>query len=135
MLPSIPSLRRPGALLLLLAASACSFNRSYVNPDCRDLPKRMSQVKKGETTVNELEEILGAKPQSTMRTPTGELVLVYTYGEVKSSGLTLIVLNLSRANSAIDTALFFIDAQNIVQDYSVGDASRRLEWEWWPFGN
>jgi len=132
---SLQALRLSAFALLAFGASACTFSRTYINPKTLDLPERVKQVEKGRTTAAELQQILGAPPHSILRAPSGEKVYLYSYGETKTAGLTLVVFNLTKTNSGIDAALFFVDDKDVVTDYTVGDNSRHIHWEWWPFGD
>jgi hypothetical protein len=117
---------------LAVALGACSFNRAQINQ--ADLAKRVSGVVPGQTTVAELEAMAGGPPTSI--TPIGNKRLyAYTFGDAKTAGLTLLILNISKTNSGIDTALFLIDENGVVESAGVGKNSEDLPWQWWAFGD
>ena len=118
--------------LSLALGTGCMANRTQIN--IADLEQRATAVKPGSTTVAQLEQILGGP--ATSITPIGEkLLYVYTYGEGKTMGLALIILNISRTNSAIDTALFLVDENDVVEWMKIGTNSSRVGWQWWAFGD
>lgn len=124
----------PPVLLLAcaLGASGCMFSRAVINgPDIRE---RIARVEPGRTTGNDLERILGTP--ATSITPVGPgRVFAWSFGEGKTAGLNLILLNVNKTNLGIDTALFYVDEQDVVRKVSVGQNSRQLPWEWWAFGD
>jgi len=119
-----------GALVIVLGG--CSFNRAQINQ--ADLAKRVSGVVPGQTTAAELESMAGGPPTSI--TPIGNKRLyAYTFGDAKTAALSLLIVNISKTNSGIDTALFLIDENGVVESAGVGKNSEDLPWQWWAFGN
>jgi hypothetical protein len=117
---------------LAVALGGCSWNRNQINR--ADLENRVAGVVPGQTTSAELEKMAGGPPTSI--TPIGNKQLwAYTYGDAKTEGLTAIIINISKTNMGIDTALFLIDENGIVQDARVGQNSKDLPWQWWAFGD
>jgi hypothetical protein len=97
-------------------------------------PERVTGVVPGQTTLAELEAMAGGP--ATSITPIGDKRLyVYTFGDAKTKGLYLILLNISKTNSAIDTGIFPVNENNIVEWMQVGDNTKDLFWEWWAFGD
>ena len=45
----------------------------------------------------------------------------------------MILINISKTNSAIDTASFLVNENNIVEWMQVGNNTEDLPWEWWAF--
>lgn len=129
-------MKRSFAFVLLVAtsvgASGCLFSRSVINgPEMR---QRIGSVEAGRTTAADLERILGTPPTSI--TPVGSgRVYAWSFGDAKTAGLNLVLININKTNLGIDTALFLVDAQDVVQQISVGKNSEQLPWEWWAFGD
>jgi hypothetical protein len=121
----------PLALLAALAAG-CSFNKVDVNDP--EIPDRAEAVVPGTTTRDELVAALGSEPVHFIQLKDGSRLLVYAYGQSKSNGLSLGIVNFSKTNTGIDTAWFLVGPDGVVRDKWVGDACRGLEWDWWPFG-
>ena len=118
--------------VLAVAINGCGFNRNQINQ--HDLPERVSGVVPGQTTLAELEAMAGGP--ATSITPIGDKRLyVYTFGDAKTKGLYLILLNISKTNSAIDTGIFLVNENNIVEWMQVGENTEDLPWEWWAFGD
>lgn len=116
---------------LTLTVAGCSWGRSQINQ--ADMEQRVAGVVPGETTVAELEEMAGGPPTSI--TPVGgKRLYAYTYGDAKTEALTLLILNIGKTNLGLDTALFLIDENNVVEFARVGRNSADLPWEWWAFG-
>lgn len=115
-----------------IGLGACSWNREQINQ--ADLERRVAGVVPGQTTAAQLEEMAGGPPTSI--TPIGDKQLfAYTYGDVKSNALNLLIINIGKSNTGIDTALFLIDENGIVEFARVGQNSKDLPWEWWAFGD
>jgi hypothetical protein len=121
------------ALLTLCALPGCLFARGQVNAS--DLPDRVSGVVPGTTTIAQVERMIGGPATSITPLGAGNLLHVYTFGDTKTAGLSLIVLNISRTNSGFDTAFFVVDPSGVVVEMKVGQNSKDLEWEWWAFGD
>jgi hypothetical protein len=117
--------------VLVLSAAGCSWSRSQINQ--ADMERRVAGVVPGETTVAELEEMAGGPPTSI--TPIGgKRLYAYTYGDAKTEALTLLIVNVGKTNLGLDTALFLIDENDVVEFARVGRNSADLPWEWWAFG-
>jgi hypothetical protein len=115
-----------------IAVTGCGFNRQQINQ--ADLPQRVSGVVPGQTTLAELEQMAGGP--ATSITPVGDKRLyVWTFGDVKTKGLYLILLNISKTNTAIDTGIFLVNENNVVEWMQVGENTEDLPWEWWAFGD
>jgi hypothetical protein len=121
-----------GAILVLVTAlSGCGWNRQQINH--ANLPDRITGVVSGQTTLAELESMIGGP--ATAITPVGDKRLyTYTFGDSKTEGLYLILLNISKTNTGIDTASFLVNQDNVVEAMQVGKNSEDLPWEWWAFG-
>lgn len=118
--------------VLVAAVGGCGFNRLQINQ--ADLPERVSGVVPGQTTLAELEEMAGGPAISV--TPVGDKRLyTYTFGDSKTKGLYLILLNISKTNTGIDTASFLVNQDNVVEAVQVGKNSEDVPWEWWAFGD
>jgi hypothetical protein len=80
-----------------------------------------------------MEQLLGP---ATSITPIGKkLLYAYAYGDSKTAGLSLILINISKTNTGIDTALVLTDENEVVQQVYLGEQSADLPWEWWAFGD
>ncbi|MHC5034526.1 MAG: hypothetical protein ACYTFZ_05785 [Planctomycetota bacterium] len=118
--------------LLAGASAGCSFSRGLTNIE--DLHQRIESVVPHETTGAELVEILGSPPNNVLAAAEGKRIWLYTFGDSKTAGLNLIVFAVSRSNIGIDTALFILDKDSVVEEVVCSTNSQDLEWEFWPFG-
>lgn len=121
------------AVLLLLSLPGCVFARAQLN--AADLEERVARVVPGATTMAEVEEAIGGPATSITPLGGGKLLHVYAFGDTKTAGLSLIVLNVSRTNSGIDTAFFVVNTDGIVEEKRIGQNSKDVPWEWWAFGD
>ena len=120
------------AAVVIMALGGCSWGRQQINQ--ADLESRVAGVVPGQTTAAELERLAGGPPTSI--TPVGQKQLyAYTFGDSKSEALTLILINIGKTNTGLDTALFLIDANGVVESTRIGTNSKDLPWEWWAFGD
>lgn len=120
------------AAVVVMALGGCTWGRQQINQ--ADLERRVAGVVPGQTTVAELEQMAGGPPTSI--TPIGQKQLyAYTYGDSKSEALTLLIINIGKTNTGLDTALFLIDQNGVVESARVGTNSEDLPWEWWAFGD
>ena len=117
---------------VVIALGGCTWGRQQINQ--ADLENRVAGVVPGQTTAAELEKLAGGPPTSI--TPIGQKQLyAYTFGNSKSEALTLLIVNIGKTNTGLDTALFLIDENGIVESSRVGTNSKDLPWEWWAFGD
>lgn len=117
--------------VVAMALGGCTWNRQQINQ--ADLQSRMADVVVGQTTAAELEQAIGTP---TSITPIGRNQLyAYTFGDSKTEALTLLIINIGKTNTGLDTALFLIDENGVVQDSRIGKNSKDLPWEWWAFGS
>jgi hypothetical protein len=115
-----------------IAANGCGFNRQQINH--ADLPDKVAGVVPGQTTLAELEQMVGGPAIAVTPVGDGKRLYTYTFGDSKTKGLYLILLNISKTNTGIDTASFLVNQDNIVEAVQVGKNSEDLPWEWWAFG-
>jgi hypothetical protein len=115
-----------------IAGSGCGFNRQQINH--ADLPEQVSGVVPGQTTLAELEQMVGGPATAVTPVGDGKSLYTYTFGDSKTKGLYLVLLNISKTNTGIDTASFLVNQDNIVEAVQVGKNSEDLPWEWWAFG-
>lgn len=119
------------AAVVIMALGGCSWGRQQINQS--DLETRMTDVVVGKTTAAELEETIGSP---TTITPIGRNQLyAYTFGDSKTKALNLLIINIGKTNTGLDTALFLIDDKGVVRDSRIGTNSKDLPWEWWAFGD
>jgi hypothetical protein len=117
--------------MVAMALGGCSWGRQQINQ--ADLERRVANVVPGQTTTAELERLAGAP---TSITPIGQKMLyAYTFGDSKSEALNLLIINIGKTNTGLDTALFLIDENGVVESSRVGTNSKDLPWEWWAFGD
>jgi len=119
--------------LVVAALAGCGFNRANINH--ADLPTKVAGVVPGQTTLAELEQMAGGPATAITPVGDGKRLYTYTFGDSKTKGLYLIVLNISKTNTGIDTASFLVNQDDIVEAMQVGKNSEDLPWEWWAFGD
>jgi hypothetical protein len=95
---------------------------------------RIGRVNVGETRVEELTAILGTAPSSVVPVPPDKEGYVYSYGDSKTWMLGMIFLNFQKTNTGIDTAIFVVDRNGVVEKVIHGTNSKDLPWQFWPFG-
>ena len=120
------------SLALVGSLTGCLFQRFELNT--ADFRERVASVEPGVTTQAELEALVGP-PGGITPLAGGDRLLVYAFGEQKTAGLTLILLNISRANAGFDTAIFHVDAKGVIREQSITRNSEDLRWQWWAFGD
>jgi hypothetical protein len=118
---------------VLCCLGACTFARAKINAE--DVHEKVGNVQVGQTKAAELETIIGSPPNSIIPLPGGREVQIYNFGDSKTNGLTLILLNISKTNLRFDSAYFFIDATGVVERKSVSNYSKDVPWQWWAFGD
>lgn len=123
----------PVLLLLPLFLGACTFARQKINVE--QFHEKAELVVPGETKADELVDILGSPPNAILPLKEGKKVYVYTFGQGKTKGLTLILFNVSKTNVGIDSGYFFIDRNDTVEEKVISNNSREVPWEWWAFGD
>lgn len=120
-------------LLGLVSVTGCTWSRQRTN--ITDFHKRVAGVVPGETKAQDLPALLGSPPNNILPIAGGGAVLLYTFGDSKTNGFNILIINLSKTNVGIDSAVFISDAKGIVQEVNVSTNSSNLEWEFWPFGD
>ena len=83
--------------------------------------EKIKHLEMGETTADELRTMIGSPPQSVLFTDDGERVWIYSFGQAKTAGLTLILFNTLKTNMGLDGALFLIDKDGIVKKQVVSN--------------
>jgi hypothetical protein len=126
-------------VLLALTLSGCTFARQRINdPDIGNkvrAAKSGGKLENGVTTTKQIVEMLGSPPNGILAAPNGNgRVLLYTFGQGKTKGLTLLIFNVVKTNIGVDTALFFMDNDGKLMNHFVSTNSEDLPWEWWAFG-
>ena len=91
----------PIILLLPLLLGACTFARQKINVE--GFHEKAEQIVPGKTKAADLSKILGSPPNAVLPLKDGKKVYVYTFGEGKTAGLTLILFNVSKTNLGIDS--------------------------------
>lgn len=119
-------------LTMMIAVSGCTWSRAKVNVE--DFHERAARVKVGVTKAADLQGIFGSAPNSILPGKDGGSIYVYNFGDAKTNGLTLIIVNISKTNAGSDSAYFFVNAQGVVERASISTNSEDIPWEWWAFG-
>ena len=119
-------------LLVGVYSTGCTFQRQRTN--IKDFYNRVAAVVPGETKTNDVPEILGSPPNNIIPLENGGAILLYTFGDAKTGGFNIIILNFGVSNIGIDSAIFISDAKGIVQEVNVSTNSQELTYDWWPFG-
>lgn len=120
------------AVLALCAATGCSLQRQRINIE--NPYTRFQRVKPGQTRVEELSAILGTGPSNVVPVPPDREGYVYSYGDSKTWMLGLLFINFQKTNTGIDTAVFVVDRNGVVERVVHGTNSKDLPWQFWPFG-
>ncbi len=115
-----------------LMLSGCLWGRMRMNDP--SITERARLIRVGRTTGAQLADILKAEP--TMRLPGKDATLYgYTYGDTKTHGLMLVIVNFTRATAVTDTLYVEVDPKtDLVRKVHV-PPKREIEWEYWPFGD
>ena len=120
-------------LLNVLSFAGCTFSRARINAE--DMFEKAGHVEVGKTKGAELESIIGSPPNTIIPMQGGREVQIYNFGDSKTNGLTLIIINILKTNVRFDSAYFFIDANGVVERKSISNYSKDVPWQWWAFGN
>lgn len=121
------------ALVFLVALqSGCAWRRARTN--IADMYQRIGRVQEGVTTDEQLIGILGSPPNNVIELAGGRSVLLYTFGDQKTEAFNIILLELSRSNIGIDSALFIVE-NGVVRKMYVSTNSQDLAWQFWPWGD
>ena len=116
--------------LLPLVLSGCMWGRMRINdPTVAD---RARMVRPGVTRGDQVADVIGAQP--TMRLPGKDQTLFgYTYGDTKSHGLMLILVNFTRSTTVTDTLYVQVDNKTGLVTDVHHPPHHDIEWRWWPF--
>jgi hypothetical protein len=120
-------------LILAMLLGGCMFARQKINIE--NFHAKAENIIPGKTKANEMMEILGSPPNAVIDTPGGKKIFAYTFGDGKTKGFTLILFNVRKTNLGIDTAYFFVDQNNVVEEKIISTNSKDVPWEWWAFGD
>jgi len=108
------------------------FVRNKINVE--NFHAKAEQIIPGTTTAARVIEILGSPPNAILQL-RDERAYVYTFGDAKSGGFNLFVFGSRKTNTGIDSAYFFLDANDVVKRKMISNYSRDLDWDWWAFGD
>lgn len=114
----------------LLVLSGCTFARARINDP--EFIVKAAAIEEGTTTSEQLVAQVG-NPLSWVRVGSGEELYVYSYGQSKTGGLTMLIFNVTKTNLKLDTA-FFVIKDGVVTEKYVGTNSEDVPWQWWAFG-
>jgi outer membrane protein assembly factor BamE (lipoprotein component of BamABCDE complex) len=119
---------------IALAAALFVLNGCYFSRKKDDRPwpiEVVSQIEVGKTTKAEVLQLLGP-PKQIIRLLESEAYM-YVASVEKSSGLVLVVLNLSRNDRQYDAVTVIINRQDVVTAvgarFSADDAAYGLPWD------
>lgn len=126
---------RPLALLLSAAlAAGCMVQRERLNIE--DFRGKTAGVVVGKTTAEELVAMVGSPPATIAEIALGKKVYVYSFGDAKSLSLGVpLALLFTKTNRGVDTALFVVNPDGVVEAVYASRNSEDLPWEFWPFGD
>lgn len=116
---------------LALVAGGCIWNRAKVND--ASVAERVAQVVPGKTRAADLPRILGAEPTAVIPLREGQVLYGWAYGDAKTEGFSLILLTLTKTNSAFASVYVLADAQGVVRRVQATPPPE-VAWETWPFG-
>jgi len=119
--------------LLAPGVGGCTFSRAQIN--AADLEQRVANVVPGKTHIEEVERMIGGPATSVTPVGSDHLLYAWTFGDSKTAGLTLILINIMKTNSGIDTALFLVDQGGVVEEAKIGQNHKEVGWQWWAFGD
>jgi hypothetical protein len=120
-------------LAVPLVLSACHFSRVRVNVE--NFHDKAAGVEAGSTTSDQLVDMLGTQPNKIIDLEGDKQAYVYIFGDSKTKGLTLIIINILKTNTGIDTAVFVLDSNDVVEEVHISSNSEDLPWEWWAWGD
>ncbi len=115
-----------------LFSGGCAWNRSRTN--ISDFHDRVEGIVVGKTKIADVPKLVGGPPNNIIPTSDGGQVLLYTFGDSKKNSLNLLIVNFSRTNVGVDSALIIVNKDGVVQQVSVSENSKELTWDYWPFG-
>jgi uncharacterized protein YxeA len=115
-----------------MLAGGCAWSRTKINDE--NAYVKAQAVQPGKTTAAQLEAIMGSAPNTVMPMKGNRQVFIYNFGDSKTEAFNLLIVNFSKTNARLDSAYFVIGANNVVEHKSVSNNSRRVPWEWAPFG-
>ena len=95
---------------------------------------RVERVQAGSTTASELVSILGSPPNNVIELGGGRSVFIYTFGDSKTESFNIILLEITKSNVGIDSALFVL-RNDIVEKVYVSTNSQNLSWQFWAWGD
>ena len=116
---------------VLLFANGCIWTRAKVNDAA--VCERAKAIVPWKTRTEQLPALLGVVPSTIIPLRDGRQVLVFAYGDAKTEGISLMVVTLTKTNSAFSAVYVLVDAQGVVERVQTAP-QRELAWETWPFG-
>jgi hypothetical protein len=118
--------------LLLAFSSGCAMHRSRINIEKPFA--RFAKIQPNVTRADELEGILGTAPSNIVPVGADKQGWVYSYGDSKSWTLGIILFNIQKTNTGVDTAVVIVDQAGYVDRVIAGSNSKNVGWSPWPFG-
>lgn len=120
-------------IALGMAAGGCTWARQRTN--VADFHQKVESVIPGTTRADQLKSILGTEPNTRVNAAGGKTIYVYNFGDAKTKGLTLLLINISKTNVGGDTAYLVVNRQGVVEEMFISSNSKDLPWEFWAFGD
>jgi hypothetical protein len=122
------------AMCLVLAGilSGCTFARQKIN--IQGFHEKAESIIPGTTKADELDVILGSPPNAILPIANDNQIYLYSFGQGKTCGLNLILLQIQKTIIGFDTGYFLIDKDKIVKEKVVSTNSTDIPWRWWAFG-
>ena len=118
--------------LLLVLASGCSMHRTRINIE--NPFERFGKIEPNVTRSTELEGILGTAPSNIVPVAPDKQGWVYSFGASKSWMLGIVLFNVQKTNTGVDTAVVIVDQAGYVDRVIHGSNSKDLPWQFWPYG-
>ena len=120
-------------IALGMAAGGCTWARQRTN--VADFHQKVGSVIPGTTRADQLKSILGTEPNTRVNAAGGKTIYVYNFGDAKTKGLTLLLINISKTNVGGDTAYLVVNRQGVVEEMFISSNSKDLPWEFLAFGD
>ena len=119
-------------VLLLVSASGCAMHRNRMNIEKPF--ERFAKIQPNVTRASELEGILGTAPSNIVSVGPDKQGWVYSYGDSKSWMMGIILFNVQKTNTGVDTAVVVVDQRGYVDRVIAGSNSKNVSWQFWPYG-
>lgn len=119
--------------LLAFLTTGCLWARGHINQP--DFYERAASIENGVSTEDDVLDALGSYPGTVRELKSGKTLWAYIFGDSKTEGFNMFIVNFQKSNIGIDTALFKFDENGVLEKHWISQNSENLEWETWPFGD